>query len=577
MDTVEDITAEQLWDLMFTSIVQGDGPMLQKLLTISPVSKFLPENVDDLFFKFLIVSLEEKNNKTFIFFLFSLWNEYRINAEEIERQKFPKGKYYNQKVKELIENIDGGNDYRSLEINEYAGNDVDPNEEYKLKLAKYLEKRNSDDFNYGRLINKEEMNEFLFLQLVTALDISYMDSVKALYLTKEDNDISDGLIKISRVYGQQTKETYKELMNFIFPKMTKKQTKDFLRRIINEESVEYDVFDETMYKFLVSEMQKYADYAEIPNWILKEKITNDIVEAFLEAENTDNYFIPLPEAEEISKLIVKSFDQNWLKYNKKNITKQGLSVMTEENMEKVIYDAYESATNDIFRYAMIPDDVLEKVFFSKDKNTEAKKVLGLLNPFTYKPAEGESSRMYFCNTFLKEDEFGIKDVDWFTGNCDYCNKKIRHYYQAVRKPVITGGWIGCYCSWSHVRKSEPEMPNELLETFAPGTIVFRMIQYFENEIKKIGTYPRDDPPETKELELLKFDDMEFEEAEEGKEETMELEKVSPEFIKEETELNFLTEIADQMRYYYDPNEIEMQKQMEKESRNTKKRKVSFEE
>lgn len=39
---------------------------------------------------------------------------------------------------------------------------------------------------------------------------------------------------------------------------------------------------------------------------------------------------------------------------------------------------------------------------------------------------------------------------WFTGSCDHCRKKILKMVHAVREPVFTGGWKGCYCSWDCV-------------------------------------------------------------------------------------------------------------------------------
>lgn len=34
---------------------------------------------------------------------------------------------------------------------------------------------------------------------------------------------------------------------------------------------------------------------------------------------------------------------------------------------------------------------------------------------------------------------------WFTGSCDLCKKIIEAEHHAVRKPLLYGGWCGCYC------------------------------------------------------------------------------------------------------------------------------------
>jgi len=55
-----------------------------------------------------------------------------------------------------------------------------------------------------------------------------------------------------------------------------------------------------------------------------------------------------------------------------------------------------------------------------------------------------------------EDNFEI-DTDyysWFTGKCDLCDVKIKKLRYAVRFPCENGGWIGCFCSFICMKKSE---------------------------------------------------------------------------------------------------------------------------
>lgn len=44
-------------------------------------------------------------------------------------------------------------------------------------------------------------------------------------------------------------------------------------------------------------------------------------------------------------------------------------------------------------------------------------------------------------------------VDWFRNSCDYCLKKIRAKHHALRRPMISGGWVGCFCSWNCIIES----------------------------------------------------------------------------------------------------------------------------
>lgn len=66
-------------------------------------------------------------------------------------------------------------------------------------------------------------------------------------------------------------------------------------------------------------------------------------------------------------------------------------------------------------------------------------------------------RYYLCNC-LEKDEFGmgdelsVQELDWFKGYCLICSKRIRVNRHAYRKPGAKGGWYGCYCSPECVRK-----------------------------------------------------------------------------------------------------------------------------
>ena len=59
-------------------------------------------------------------------------------------------------------------------------------------------------------------------------------------------------------------------------------------------------------------------------------------------------------------------------------------------------------------------------------------------------------RMLVCNCVEGNDEeFGDDDdADWFKGQCDDCGLLIKNRRHAVRVPRDSGGWSGCYCSFS---------------------------------------------------------------------------------------------------------------------------------
>jgi len=58
---------------------------------------------------------------------------------------------------------------------------------------------------------------------------------------------------------------------------------------------------------------------------------------------------------------------------------------------------------------------------------------------------------------FEETELELSDINpdiWFDGTCDICLKSIRNKSHAVRYPHPMGGWIGVFCSFDCLTKSE---------------------------------------------------------------------------------------------------------------------------
>lgn len=73
-------------------------------------------------------------------------------------------------------------------------------------------------------------------------------------------------------------------------------------------------------------------------------------------------------------------------------------------------------------------------------------------------------RMLLCNCSEAEnnhddgdiqdyDEFGVPDVDWYTGKCQECGGGIEFRHYAIRKPLKMGGWVGCFCGIECIQKN----------------------------------------------------------------------------------------------------------------------------
>jgi hypothetical protein len=95
------------------------------------------------------------------------------------------------------------------------------------------------------------------------------------------------------------------------------------------------------------------------------------------------------------------------------------------------------------------DDIIEKTL--KTSSKEDFRMKGPLNPmigFDCLNFEGPC-RMFDC--MCREDD---EEDEWFKGNCEICKKAILSYRHSVRIPVIGGGFIGCFCSFECLYKTE---------------------------------------------------------------------------------------------------------------------------
>lgn len=102
-------------------------------------------------------------------------------------------------------------------------------------------------------------------------------------------------------------------------------------------------------------------------------------------------------------------------------------------------------------------------------------------------------RLLTCNEYnrtLQDDDSDIENVgkygedgitaDWFTGTCDYCLNQIPYKHWAVRRPLKTGGFTQCYCSWNCVRADTKSSQEE----------VMTLIDLFEEQMNELGIQDR---------------------------------------------------------------------------------------
>jgi hypothetical protein len=114
---------------------------------------------------------------------------------------------------------------------------------------------------------------------------------------------------------------------------------------------------------------------------------------------------------------------------------------------------------------------------------------------TYDEGEEDDEQLY-----SPDDEGKFHDLtSWFTGSCDYCQRKIASPYHAVRLPIPVGGWRGTYCSFDHVRGAVAEGINRPEDIQCqPGRctavshedLQIKIIDLLEEEVRSVGIQDR---------------------------------------------------------------------------------------
>lgn len=68
-------------------------------------------------------------------------------------------------------------------------------------------------------------------------------------------------------------------------------------------------------------------------------------------------------------------------------------------------------------------------------------------------------RMLLCkeitDKYSDDIDEHVQDNDWFEGKCQRCKIKIPKRQYAIRQPLMTGSWLGCYCSEACLRAAAP--------------------------------------------------------------------------------------------------------------------------
>ena len=311
---------------------------------------------------------------------------------------------------------------------------------------------------FGNRLFSDQLLKFI---VYSTKSMGYVDVVLDLFRAGRSLWVPYALGRAERIYGPQTHEVYKELFKWI-----------------EEQGEEY--VESSLYIFLGERYAETSPFVEIPKWI------HNVIE-------------PIPTMKELdilSEEITKEVDKKAKELIEKSI----------ESPDELI----DSAIKGLEQYVSSKEDLVKarkllehKIKVERDttelhgivtkqtqlellKNQKLFMWYGPANPLYGQNLDTGSindkyggCRMFVCNYFDYDEEDELY-IDWFTGICEQCLLRIKKPCYAVRMPKEQGAWVGCYCSWTCVRKQIRD--HELMKK--------SLVDIFEEQMNGIGIQDR---------------------------------------------------------------------------------------
>jgi hypothetical protein len=229
-------------------------------------------------------------------------------------------------------------------------------------------------------------------------------------------------------------------------------------------------------------MREFPVYANKPSWMVETE--------------KENYEL-IDEADEIEENVKSSLDEELTEDKIKDLIVGGMEFLRNyEDPEKVLEKFF--SLDKQKQNELIEPLVVRRAMENLQSDKELFKIFGPAHPFTNDPLDGSNEcqkygghRMFLCNCnehYDPDTDTFEEDVDWFNdGTCDYCTKKIRNRYCSVRRPNVSGGWIGAYCCMLCLRKdlSKNTLNNQ------PDKLTTGLVKEMEDMMNENGIYDRE--------------------------------------------------------------------------------------
>lgn len=343
----------------------------------------------------------------------------------------------------------------------------------------------------GLLILDPSFEDQTIFVLNKKLDLRFETYILALASFRDTSQIEAAFLRLRTIFPLAGPPDYQIALDMIKPRA---------HTIIlpNKHNTEFETqtyVNPQLFKILQEVLEDSLGYHKIPEWVEQGVFYGGSLpgEVIDDPEDRMNISRQLPEPSEAADYLLRDMIDNAMEVIPGELE---LRIIREE-----ILKAYSQSNSD-----MLLARLLQPVYISlflKDDDLERKKLYGPANPYVNKgdPDLYTSCRMFEYNNPASKDimdrffEGDVEDeqvnyIDWFTGKCDACGRKIRQYWHAVRIPLECGGWSGCYGDWKCAMDDLPKSISDNALQFEPGPIRKRLIKHFATEMNRDRIYDR---------------------------------------------------------------------------------------
>lgn len=323
------------------------------------------------------------------------------------------------------------------------------------------------------------------------LDLTFGTYIVALSSFRDTSQIEAAFLRLRTIYPLLTGPDYQAAMELIKPRAhtiilpNKHQTEFETQTYVNPQ----------LFKILQEMIEDTMEYQKIPEWVMQKVYYDGTLPTEIIDDPGDKMNIShqLPEPSEAADYLLRDMMENAMDVIPGELE---LRMVREE-----ILKAYSLSGSDMLKARLLQPVYIN--LYLRDDDEERKRLYGPANPYVIsgEPDLHSSCRMLMYRKPTSEDimdRFFEPDVEeepndyvnWFSGKCDFCNKKIREYWHAVRMPLECGGWSGCYCQWSCAIDDLPKSVSDNALQFESAPIRKRLIKYFAGEMLKYPVFDR---------------------------------------------------------------------------------------